>query len=338
MTEIAKEYGVSDKAIAKICNKLNIPVPGLGYWRKIEVGQEIKKIPLPDVPPNFPTTHIIRKYEPEYPIEIPGEVQKLIDYENDPVNKIEVPRQRKWYHKIVKKTEMALYLSFPRAKFFTTKREEGVIDIKVSPQQSKRALRLLDTLIKELEKRNYLVYVNERKLYVRILGVDIQFVLKEKSKKITLKEKPDSYSFNEYDFVPTGEFLLSIENIYLEQKIQRNFTDNKSGRVEEKLNDFIIALIIVALAEKAEKKHREERRKVWEEEERKKREAEEKAILEKKKLEELETNAVLWQKSKLIREYIEEYKKRVVPLDEEYIKWALEQADKLDPLVVDKVR
>lgn len=39
MVEIAKEYEVSDKAIAKICDKLNVPVPGVGYWQKLEAGE-----------------------------------------------------------------------------------------------------------------------------------------------------------------------------------------------------------------------------------------------------------------------------------------------------------
>jgi len=53
MTDVAKDYDVSDKAIAKICGKLNVPVPGVGYWRKIEVGKNLPKQKFPDVPPNF---------------------------------------------------------------------------------------------------------------------------------------------------------------------------------------------------------------------------------------------------------------------------------------------
>jgi hypothetical protein len=324
MTEVSKQYGVSDKAIAKIYFKLSIPTPGNGYWRKIEVGQEVKKIPLPEIPPNHPTTHTIRKFTPEYPLAIPEDVQKLIDSEIDPRNKIIVPSRREWFHKLIKKTELALYLVLPRDKFFTTRREaEGVFDLKVGSKQSRKALRLLDTLIKELEVRNHIVFVKERKLFTRILGVDIAFILKEKSKRITLKEKPDARSFGEYDFIPTGEFILSIDNIYVDQRIQKNFIDNKVGKLEEKLNDFIVALIIAAPAEIASRKHHEQKRRRCEEEERKKMEAEEKLLLEKKKIEELEANAVLFQKSRLIREHIEEYKKRKSPLtqeDEEYIR------------------
>ncbi len=56
--------------------------------------------------------------------------------------------------------------------------------------------------------------------------------------------------------------------------------------------------------------------------------------LEKKKVEELVANAILRQKCNLIREYIKEYKKRISSLNEEaeeYIKWALKQADDRDP-------
>ena len=31
---VAREYGVSDVALAKTCRKLNVPVPGRGYWAK----------------------------------------------------------------------------------------------------------------------------------------------------------------------------------------------------------------------------------------------------------------------------------------------------------------
>jgi integrase len=34
MRTLAKEYGVSDVALARTCRKLNVPVPGRGYWSK----------------------------------------------------------------------------------------------------------------------------------------------------------------------------------------------------------------------------------------------------------------------------------------------------------------
>ena len=44
--QLSKELGVSDVAIKKWCMKMDIPVPGRGYWRKIEAGI-IEKLPAP---------------------------------------------------------------------------------------------------------------------------------------------------------------------------------------------------------------------------------------------------------------------------------------------------
>jgi hypothetical protein len=41
VTKVAEQYGVSDVAIAKVCRKMRIPVPGRGYWRKLQTGQKI---------------------------------------------------------------------------------------------------------------------------------------------------------------------------------------------------------------------------------------------------------------------------------------------------------
>lgn len=53
ITKVAKKYGVSDVAIHKVCKALNIPKPPAGYWRKIETGHKVPKIPLP--PTDGPT-------------------------------------------------------------------------------------------------------------------------------------------------------------------------------------------------------------------------------------------------------------------------------------------
>lgn len=46
MRTLAKEYGVSDVALGKTCLKLNIPIPGRGYWAK-----RAANLPIPPPPP-----------------------------------------------------------------------------------------------------------------------------------------------------------------------------------------------------------------------------------------------------------------------------------------------
>lgn len=45
---LAREYGVSDVAIAKACRKLHIPLPGRGYWNKMAAHRPVE--PRPPLP------------------------------------------------------------------------------------------------------------------------------------------------------------------------------------------------------------------------------------------------------------------------------------------------
>lgn len=50
MTKLAKQYEVSDVALAKTCRKLSIPLPGRGYWAKKDANRPVgPRPPLPTV-------------------------------------------------------------------------------------------------------------------------------------------------------------------------------------------------------------------------------------------------------------------------------------------------
>ena len=46
-TRVAEAMGISGSGLAKLCRRNDIPVPGRGYWRQVEVGQAVEVIPLP---------------------------------------------------------------------------------------------------------------------------------------------------------------------------------------------------------------------------------------------------------------------------------------------------
>jgi len=39
MSKLAKRYGLSDRGLAKTCARMGIPVPGRGYWARVQSGQ-----------------------------------------------------------------------------------------------------------------------------------------------------------------------------------------------------------------------------------------------------------------------------------------------------------
>lgn len=47
VTELAKEFGMSDVALAKRCRAIRIPLPPRGYWARVAAGQKPRRPPLP---------------------------------------------------------------------------------------------------------------------------------------------------------------------------------------------------------------------------------------------------------------------------------------------------
>ena len=63
LRDLAKEFGVSDQAVGKVCLRANIPRPGRGYWAKLSAGKNPHKMPLPLRLPGESDTIHIGRYE-----------------------------------------------------------------------------------------------------------------------------------------------------------------------------------------------------------------------------------------------------------------------------------
>jgi hypothetical protein len=64
ISEIAARLGVSDVALAKLCRRAAIPIPGRGYWRRTEAGQPVGPAPLRLAPEGLPELLRIRGTKP----------------------------------------------------------------------------------------------------------------------------------------------------------------------------------------------------------------------------------------------------------------------------------
>ncbi len=79
--QLAKQYGISDVGLAKICKKMKIPRPPRGYWAKRSYGQPtIKPIlrPAPDDTPSVVTvdrdTHQLAKVNDKRRVKHPAAI------------------------------------------------------------------------------------------------------------------------------------------------------------------------------------------------------------------------------------------------------------------------
>jgi hypothetical protein len=53
LSSLAKDFGISDVALAKRCRRLKIPIPGRGYWARVEAGQKPARPKLPAREPQW---------------------------------------------------------------------------------------------------------------------------------------------------------------------------------------------------------------------------------------------------------------------------------------------
>jgi hypothetical protein len=308
ITVVAKRYGVSDVAIHKICKRLNVPVPGRGYWAKIAAGaKNLEIIPLPKHS-DQQAVLVYRNVNQELKNiqDKTADLTFLNEEERQALDqvcsRIAVPGNINMVHPLVAKA-----------------------NIDVSKDSHDRAKRIMDTLIRALEELGYAV-TNEDKdhsFYVIIRGEKIGFKLYEHWKQI-------------------GNVLtLSIDSYWIERK---NWNDGKLKKIEDCIGDFIFGL--VKAAEINRLRHEEAKIKEQQrlEEERERRKREEIQHREIKRFKELEENALRWHKAQIIRNFINAVESDFGKTNEsekiheltEWINWAKEKADWLDPLIAKK--
>lgn len=79
--KVAADLGISDVGLAKICRKLDVPKPPLGYWRRIETGAKIQPTPLPKATAETKEFVYLRVPADDGSDRVSPEVQAMIDRE-----------------------------------------------------------------------------------------------------------------------------------------------------------------------------------------------------------------------------------------------------------------
>ena len=270
MREVAKEYGISDTALAKICKKLNIPRPGRGYWaRKVATGSA-ERPPLPPLAQGESPEHRASRWkDPIEDLEFSDEAQALLTREQGPEMVITIPDELQNPHQWIRKSAGTLRQHPKNPDQALLKR--ACLDIRATRTTLDRALLVADTLLKALDTRGFSVEVStpasagqERygsrsgavpsKTSVHILDSFIEFSVEEghditkiEPKELRRKssESSDSWTYTpppEYRHDPNGKLALKI-NTYIPGHPRRTWSDGKRQRIESCLNAFIIALI-----------------------------------------------------------------------------------------------
>jgi hypothetical protein len=352
MTRLAKKYGLSDVGLAKLLTKHDIPRPPRGYWAKLQFGKlpEQTLLPDPDKNPNIPMRDPVEPSEPVRRTELEAELDKW----RDASAPIKPALTLRGAHPLVSSSRDALEGAKRDEIGFIERPEDAPLDIEVTKSTLRRALFILDALLKAFEKQGYMVTSGPT---VQVLGVPITFAIYETTET---KRDPD---YSEVDFegpyhfghsrfnetrVGSGQLALKITSpdAYWAQGSRKTWRDAKAP-LEERLHSFAQGVVKFAsvLKEHAERRKEEERQRALEAErcaEQARLRAENLKLIkaERKRVRELYKTAVNWKRSQALREYIAAAKQNGISkngcqLDgvsfDQWIAWASAQADRLDP-------
>lgn len=337
MTSEAKRYGVSSNALLKTCRKLNIPVPGRGYWARKAHGYTAQIPPLPKASKDtivFRYKSDEQRQEQEKASSDPEFAQ--IDQLRDtlasvgPADKV-LPLSR------------ASQAALRRAKADDRKilhvSEPEMLDIRVSKTQIERAVALFDRFIRMAESVGAKVEcAKERQTYFVAHEQRVQIALLEKVKQ--LPPEPSDQQRPWYDrprqqYMPLGALSFEFQG-YFREGLRKTWRDSEHRKLEEILPDVIIGLMKLAIGLRKEDEERKERAR-----KRALRETElvelERAIQdERKRIEKLIDEAQRWRTARLIRDYVTTASSKApvrCTAEEfpEWREWALAQADRIDP-------
>jgi hypothetical protein len=353
VSKLARGYGLSDRGLGKICKRLEIPVPGRGYWQMKKKGLKMPAPPLrPTKKLNATGAYIHRTSKPRMDGEQDHETCDLIKAEKLPETKITVPPSLNSPHSVIAITQRSLIGAKVDDRGLKQPRARGCLDIRVGQDSIDRAILIMDTLVKALETRGFDISVAKEPPFstsVSVMDEVIQFALNEglnrTERKLTAaqikdKEKhPWMYSTQEYDYSPNGILLLKIKNDDV-MNTRKTWSDGRRQRLEDCLNSFVGGLVKAAIAIKHLRTERERRELKWQEERRQWEESE--RIRREEKLKDLDEEVASWHRSQKIRSYIDAVKKWAIQKYgeikpdgklQQWLTWATQQADRLDPLV-----
>ena len=353
VTKWAEEFGLSNVGFAKKCKKMKVPLPGRGYWAMIQKGLKLTRPALKPVHDSkYKTIEIIKREPKAAKVKNVAESDPSVLFEMMPENKVLVPERIASKHPLIRMTEISL-------------KDRGIdqygriisgglscLNIHVSKESLRRAINIMDTLIKALEKREMKVFVKDHRnqnTMLSILGEELEFRIEEPSTKVEHQKTkseiqkailyPTLYGHTTYDYVCTGNLHLSIMN-YTRETIRRSWRDTESRQIEDCLNEIIIGFIKAAgeikkdrLAREKEEKERLERKRLYEAIQRQKAE-------EEKRFNDLLIQVNSWTKSNAINGFVNHVKAAVIEKYgeieigsdiEKWLVWANMKAQLLDP-------
>jgi hypothetical protein len=342
LTKLGPDYGVSATALWKVCKKLHVPLPGRGHWSKSTQARPSIRPPLPHLKGFF----VVRRRKELSNINVAAAEPFA------PTSRLRAPRKALINPdfepgRLVAESALRLRKApVDDRGIIRARSNEACLDLRVSKAELGRALTISSRLLELLKLEGIRVSVELRDRAItkaRVFEHEIQFAVLERTRKTGLEHRLDGRAETTLTSCSrsrcTGRLAIQVLECGADG-LRKRWSDGDKHRLEDLLPCCVSGFkalarsLQIAAAERASK--------------------EQNALCEKRgrrnfgrvtegkprKLHDLTIAAEKWSRAQLLREFIQAVERTAsriaLPIVdgpiENWIEWAREQADKLDPL------
>lgn len=350
MHHLAARYGISGNGLAKICDRLNVPYPPRGYWAKRAAKKDVHRTPLPPDTVRTPKQATIYPTPPRSTIATKPAMDDALRLRHEAALKetasLRVSTTLRQPHPAI-----AVWLAEHERHVAIARDNRGNSrdPLPKLSELDKRRMRVLDTLFKELEKRDFKVNQETyQQAWVQSGGRDqIEFSLYEHVRQfrrpLAGEERKSPFIGKQkfrQEHVPTGKLVFKIRT-HLETGIPQEWRDDETHELEQHIAEIVASFLVAQPILAERRKQAEEReRQHWEAERRRSEEAARKKRDHNRCLKFLDL-AKQWRDVQLASEFLSILEERAASEKKfgkrshaEWITWMRQRLEIYDPLTV----
>lgn len=328
MTQLAKEFGLSDNGLRKICKKHDIPLPKMGHWQKVQHGKKSEQEKLGNFDKWVNTKILIDESEAnDQEHYLTKFTRRVKEIEQACSRLLPMPEKLTKPHPLVKAAKINLntqkkstnWRNLPECIY--TNRH--LLSISVQKHNVPRALRIMDAFIKMAEYRGHDI-VNDDATTLIVDGERFKIRFREKHTRQNIPNE----RWPATEMVPNDK--LSIKYEYF---LSKEWAD-KGMLLEEQLPRILAFFELKSI----EVKEQKERNRIAREEAEIDRQIERKLQAQKewetKKRDLLIKRSEEWCKAEDLQQFIRKIEERNDDSDKvrDWLQWSKKQLKELDPL------
>lgn len=352
MRELAPKIEMSDVGLKKLLAACGLPLPPQGYWNKIHAGKPVPKPPPP--PPRGPGQIGRIRLDPRFanvltptgPLPstgpfasraVPEDLDELRARELKALGRLSAPRTLERPHRalipLLKKEERRREKHAERGWHWDPPKFDTPV--------GKRRLRILNAILLALAKRGHGGAVEDRdgeleaRAFVgdQYLGLHVGILGKHRTVRLGGYDRPAP------DLPATTPLVVKVDSTF-EGKGVESWQDDADGKLESKIASIAVGIIVAGEAKFRRSLREAEEREERMREERERKRLEKLAELNRQRLADLHRSGELLRQAQDIRALVELVRGAMLgggPAIEKGVlsaweRWALAEADKLDPV------